>query len=240
MDENLFIVSSNKVPLVGSLSLMRARSHLIDALGELPSEENIILAPNIPLGNKNALEAVWSYLNGNSEKLSSLSTADSIQAWSWLNYFDVPYDLTEISDYIEKISTHISHLKELIKPENKEILNDVLLKVKIISPGLFKIMEKKLKFLLNPDITELTLGRDNPITLKRENLDDEIKKIPGMEIVKRTYYKHKYKRGIVGFDPNLKHEFDEVVNAPVLKYQGKFYTYPKPDVYGGYYSRVIY
>lgn len=228
-----FTVSQDKIDLYGSPPLMQFKSNLVLSMMDKIEKDNA-LASNLPLADKRSLEAVWLYINDKPFTFNQLLHEDAdqedrqtaIQLWPWLNYFDVPYENASIKQYIDRLVNNKNFLGELTKPENKEILEDVRKKIKIIDPELGEKFRKKFE-------TDFRLWW-GPMDYEvysfdaKKSLDDQLKS-NGFEITKVSYYPNEYNsfgnRLIWGTkDIEMGRTF---VTRPALKYKGKYFMYPR-------------
>ena len=130
-----FTVGANKIKLYGNPNLMISKSELIKSLiDKLSTTEINPLAINQEIIQSNGLIIVWLFMN-NVVALppTTIDAKDYLDIWQWLNYFDVPYNSDFVKDYIKNLFLP-TYIKQLMAPENKGILADILIKVRIINP----------------------------------------------------------------------------------------------------------
>lgn len=236
--ETKFTVSQDKLELYGFPPIMAKNSELIKSLLDKlePGKANF-LANNIPLGNKRSLEIVWLYLNREISSFSALYTGGTVDAnaiihmWPWLNYFDVPYKTYEIQDYLNLLF-HV--IPELAKSENKDILNDILIKTKIIYPKVSDKLSKAIIEHLRPkenDIKLILYHPDGPrefILDKRNSLYDELNKIPGAAVINRSHWSNDERAVYKIFsDFPIPPVWRRYKDGLVINLKGSDYTYPK-------------
>lgn len=101
-------------------------------------------------------------------------------------YFDISYKRQEIWDYIHSFVVE-RYLEELAKPENKNILDDVLAKTKFLGSSLAEQLTKEVAEYLRPKKNDVELVFVNTSDIgfgiskrfildKRNKLEDELKK----------------------------------------------------------------
>lgn len=127
----LFQVGTDQFELYGLPSLMSLKSELMESLLDTlnPSEVNI-LAPNMKV-NKESLYFLWERMNFLcNSSWTNLKSDTMIGLWPLLNYFNINVKDNIVTGYISELTKNFP--KELILPENKDILNDMLKKIEII------------------------------------------------------------------------------------------------------------
>lgn len=254
-----FTVSIQKVELSGSPLIMQIKSNLIKSLiDKLDLQNPNPLASNIPLRNKKSLQIMWDYLNSTSDEFSkpfTLNPKDMVGIWPWLDYFDVPYDSKEVKDYVKHLMDD-NNFNELIRPQNKSILDDVLKKIKIIDADVdnflvHKLYDIQLEFMNGPIAV---CGR---FTLDKRDIKESLNKISEISLVNETYWfkmdlyndilmKSSYPDGYKAYwykpendvrrhnifgstwktPDNMIRAGFQQINGVVIKYHNRLWTYP--------------
>lgn len=244
-----FAVSSEKLTFYGIPPLMRTKSELIKTLmDKLDTKETNILAESIPPGNKKSLEIVWLYLNQQESQFKLLEHHSDlniiVQIWPWLNYFDVPYDNLNVKSYVSVLVNKC--FNELIKPENKSILDDLSAKIKYISQDSEKTLVGKLKKHNSYRLTlETSSGHSYDFAIdKKSNFKSQLPR-NGIFIDNGSYYVKRIDRSNVrsanSITPEennklIKSGYKLVRNVPIITYKHKKFTHPVKtgDVYYAY------
>lgn len=132
-----FQVGINKIPLYGSPATMSLKSELIRTLLDTLSTDEInVLAPSMDV-NKEALYILWMTMNGIHVKYSEKPNI-LIGLWPLLNYFNIDVKDEFITEYIDKLIKYFP--KELFSSENKDILTDVMTKIKIMDEAKYNLL----------------------------------------------------------------------------------------------------
>ena len=213
-----FTVGTNKIKLYGLPVLMIAKSELIKSLiDKLSLTENNPLAISQSVDSPNGLIIVWLYMNNNLSSLPvDIDPRDYLNIWQWLNYFDVPYNSEFIKQYIRYLFLSI-YFKQLIAPESKNILADILAKTKIIDPKTYSDLSERIKYEIENKsnlvdlVLESSTGWIDKFRVDRSKLlDDQLGKF-GIVVKSGSFGGSKY-----------------------IQYKGVSYTYPalRADPFG--------
>lgn len=131
-----FDVGTEKIRLYGSPTIMSFRSELMKSLlGKLDVEHVNALAPEMKM-NENSLVFLWTQMNRVDIKYPKGD--DLIELWPLMNYFDIKTDDDLVGGYFYRISKLT--FNELNK--HKDILKDILKKVKLLGSSVYEDLSK--------------------------------------------------------------------------------------------------
>lgn len=232
-----FVISSQKIDLYGFPPLTALKSELIKSLQDkLSPGATYELATNIPLKSEKALKSVWLFLNA--DTFDNLDGKDQLEMWPWFNYFDVDIKnskiLTVLQNYLLKLN--YLYFDDLVK---SEYLDDMLSKAKVILPRFISDFDRK-----HNNIALIIDGGRYRFDLdKRNRLEDELKKIPELEVTHLIYWSKDDQYYILSRmvrRGKWESEGYKRGTGPVIKYKDEYYTYPEFDKdLGRYFSDPI-
>lgn len=243
-----FTISKDKDVLYGFPPVMTTRSELIKtAYDKINPSQEYSLAENVPLGSKRALETVWLFMNNAADLANTkLSKHDYIRMWPWLNYFNVNCENKDVCEQLHKYiyglvaGDYEKDFAELFKPENSDILIDMLPKIEIIIPDI----KNELKDLDEKRSRTFQLSEEDQYLSRFDALELEYLRLTGNGIPLVLFSSYKYTPDFptheqFAFDKRKKLE-DEIKSTPSLEFDHLTYYQIMDDTgeFPGYHYSV--
>lgn len=244
-----FTVSQDKIDLYGAPAIMQSNSGLIKSiLDKLDVKGDNLLGADVPVNNKEALITTWLSLNKQYDRFhkflySSASSQIMIDMWFWLNYFNIFPNIEFVERYTYRLVDN--YFNELIKPENKGILDDISKKIGFIDEKSERLLTNKLNKI---NLRLILRDQEKVITLNKyrshSKLSRELNK-RGIGITRGSYYVHRLNPSRVFNFTSASHEIRKylmksgyklVKDKPIIRYQDNYFTYPQlvKDEYQSY------